>query len=78
MAYTTFSADEKRSAAGTYVFLASRLTWPATISKKYDIFEKLIEKQLSFFWRPEEVDVPAIASTTRRCRNMKTYFSSAT
>ncbi len=39
------------------MFLASRLTWPATISKKYDIFEKLIEKQLSFFWRPEEVDV---------------------
>ena len=26
--------------------------------QKYDIFEKLIEKQLSFFWRPEEVDVP--------------------
>lgn len=25
--------------------------------QKYDIFEKLIEKQLSFFWRPEEVDV---------------------
>ncbi len=42
--------------------------------QKYDIFEKLIEKQLSFFWRPEEVDVSAIASTTGRCRNMKTYF----
>jgi ribonucleoside-diphosphate reductase beta chain len=25
--------------------------------QKYSIFEKLIEKQLSFFWRPEEVDV---------------------
>ncbi len=25
--------------------------------QKYPIFEKLIEKQLSFFWRPEEVDV---------------------
>ncbi len=25
--------------------------------QKYDIFEKLIEKQLYFFWRPEEVDV---------------------
>jgi len=25
--------------------------------QKYKIFEKLIEKQLSFFWRPEEVDV---------------------
>lgn len=25
--------------------------------QKYDVFEKLIEKQLSFFWRPEEVDI---------------------
>lgn len=25
--------------------------------QKYPVFEKLIEKQLSFFWRPEEVDV---------------------
>lgn len=25
--------------------------------QKYQVFEKLIEKQLSFFWRPEEVDV---------------------
>ncbi|ATF09998.1 Ribonucleotide reductase of class Ia (aerobic), beta subunit [Candidatus Enterovibrio altilux] len=25
--------------------------------QKYEIFENLIEKQLSFFWRPEEVDV---------------------
>ena len=26
---------------------------------KYEVFEKLIEKQLSFFWRPEEIDVSA-------------------
>lgn len=25
--------------------------------QKYSFFEKLIEKQLSFFWRPEEIDV---------------------
>ena len=25
--------------------------------QKYPIFDKLIEKQLSFFWRPEEVDL---------------------
>ncbi len=30
--------------------------------QKYPVFEKLIEKQLSFFWRPEEVDL----STDRR------------
>ena len=30
--------------------------------QRYPVFEKLIEKQLSFFWRPEEVDL----STDRR------------
>lgn len=25
--------------------------------QKYPVFEKLIEKQLSFFWRPEEIDI---------------------
>lgn len=25
--------------------------------QKHPIFEQLIEKQLSFFWRPEEIDV---------------------
>lgn len=34
---------------------------PVNVSRydkqKYPLFEKLIEKQLSFFWRPEEVDV---------------------
>lgn len=34
---------------------------PVNVSRydqqKYPVFEKLIEKQLSFFWRPEEVDI---------------------
>ncbi len=42
--------------------------------QKYDIFEKLIEKQLSFFWRPEEVDVSRDRIDYRRYRNTKTYF----
>ncbi len=25
--------------------------------QKYEVFEKLIEKQISFFWRPEEIDI---------------------
>ena len=25
--------------------------------QKFDIFEKLTEKQLSFFWKPEEIDI---------------------
>lgn len=46
--------------------------------QKYPIFEKLIEKQLSFFWRPEEVTSPRIGSTTRTCLTTKSIFSSAT
>ena len=42
--------------------------------QKHEIFEKLIEKQLSFFWRPEEVDVSAIASITRRCRSTRAHL----
>ncbi len=44
--------------------------------QKYDIFEKPIEKQLSFFWRPEEVDVSTIVSIIRRCRNFENISSS--
>ena len=33
-----------------------------------------MKKQLSFFWRPEEVDVSATVSTIRRCRNTKNTF----
>ena len=46
--------------------------------QKYDIFEKLIEKQLSFFWRPEEVDVSRDRIDSVRCRNTKSTSSSAT
>ncbi|MDA3807343.1 MAG: ribonucleotide-diphosphate reductase subunit beta [Thiomicrorhabdus sp.] len=35
--------------------------------QKYPIFEKLIEKQLSFFWRPEEVD---LSSDSREYANL--------
>jgi hypothetical protein len=38
-------------------FSASPVNVARYDQQKYEIFEKLIEKQLSFFWRPEEVDV---------------------
>ncbi len=57
MAYTTFSQTKNDQLKEPMFFGRSRSTWLATISKIIDIFEKLIEKQLSFFWRPEEVDV---------------------
>ena len=44
--------------------------------QKYDIFEKLIEKQLSFFWRPEEVDVSATVSIPGAAGTRKHIFLS--
>lgn len=39
------------------MFFGSNLNVSRYDKQKYPIFEKLIEKQLSFFWRPEEVDL---------------------
>ena len=58
MAHTTFS-QTKMISSKNQCSLVSRSTWLATISKNMTSSKKLIEKQLSFFWRPEEVDVPA-------------------
>ncbi|SQB28875.1 ribonucleotide-diphosphate reductase subunit beta [Citrobacter koseri] len=77
MAYTTFS-QTKTTNSKSRCSLASRSTWHATTSKKYDIFEKLIEKQLSFFWRRKKLTFHAIVSISSHCRNTKNIFSSAT
>lgn len=39
------------------MFLGQSVNVARYDQQKYEMFEKLIEKQLSFFWRPEEVDV---------------------
>ena len=56
MAYTTFSQN-KNDQLKEPMFLGQSVNVARFDQQKYDIFEKLIEKQLSFFWRPEEVDV---------------------
>lgn len=77
MAYTTFS-QTKNDQLKEPMFFGQPVNVARYDQQKYDIFEKLIEKQLSFFWRPEEVDVSATVSTIRRCRNTKNTFLSAT
>ncbi|VFP87281.1 class Ia ribonucleoside-diphosphate reductase subunit beta [Candidatus Erwinia haradaeae] len=56
MTYTIFSQHNNNQLLEPMFF-----GQPVNISRfdqqKYRIFEKLIEKQLSFFWRPEEIDV---------------------
>ncbi|NVK36586.1 MAG: ribonucleotide-diphosphate reductase subunit beta [Gammaproteobacteria bacterium] len=56
MAYQTFN----RNTFDTFsqpMFFGEHVNVSRYDTQKYKIFEQLIEKQLSFFWRPEEVDL---------------------
>lgn len=56
MKYTTFN-QEKFNHMQEPMFFGSHVNVSRYDEQRHPIFEKLIEKQLSFFWRPEEVDV---------------------
>ncbi|VAX76882.1 Ribonucleoside-diphosphate reductase 1 subunit beta [Serratia symbiotica] len=56
MAYTTFSQN-KNNPLLEPMFFGKPVNVARYDQQKHAIFEKLIEKQLSFFWRPEEVDI---------------------
>ncbi|MEO2266029.1 class Ia ribonucleoside-diphosphate reductase subunit beta [Pseudoalteromonas sp. YIC-656] len=56
MSYTTFSRN-RNDQLKEPMFFGQTVNVSRYDQQKYPIFEKLIEKQLSFFWRPEEVDV---------------------
>lgn len=56
MTYSTFSQAHNDQLKEP-MFLGQPVNVSRYDQQKYAIFEKLIEKQLSFFWRPEEVDV---------------------
>ncbi|MGL5420951.1 MAG: class Ia ribonucleoside-diphosphate reductase subunit beta, partial [Plesiomonas shigelloides] len=55
MAYTTFS-QHKNNQLLEPMFFGQPVNVARYDQQKHEIFERLIEKQLSFFWRPEEVD----------------------
>ena len=56
MAYSTFNKS-KYDALKEPMFFGQNVNVARYDQQKHAIFEKLIEKQLSFFWRPEEVDL---------------------
>lgn len=56
MTYTTFS-HSAHDATKEPMFFGRSVNVARYDRQRYPIFEKLIEKQLSFFWRPEEVDL---------------------
>ena len=58
MSYTTFN-QEQFDATREPMFFGRNVNVSRYDIQKYKTFENLIEKQLSFFWRPEEVDLSA-------------------
>jgi ribonucleoside-diphosphate reductase beta chain len=56
MTYTTFN-QTPNNALLEPMFLGNSVNVSRYDQQRYVAFEKLIEKQLSFFWRPEEIDV---------------------
>ena len=56
MTYQTFNQKEFDTFAQP-MFFGEHVNVSRYDTQKYKIFEQLIEKQLSFFWRPEEVDL---------------------
>jgi ribonucleoside-diphosphate reductase beta chain len=56
MSYSTFNPSS-HDATLEPMFFGKNVNVARYDKQKYPIFEKLIEKQLSFFWRPEEVDL---------------------
>lgn len=56
MRYSTFSQTDNNQLKEP-MFFGQPVNVARYDQQKYPIFESLIEKQLSFFWRPEEVDV---------------------
>ncbi|AVJ55999.1 ribonucleotide-diphosphate reductase subunit beta [Idiomarina sp. OT37-5b] len=56
MSYSTFNQTQTNPLAEP-MFFGNSVNVARYDQQKHSIFEKLIEKQISFFWRPEEVDV---------------------
>lgn len=56
MQYSTFSRNPNNALLEP-MFLGQSVNVARYDQQKYKTFEDLIEKQISFFWRPEEVDV---------------------
>lgn len=56
MKYTTFN-QKRTNPLLEPMFFGNPVNVARYDQQKHSIFEKLIEKQISFFWRPEEVDV---------------------
>ena len=57
MNYSVFDSENKKSHLEVDAFFDDAPTIARYDKQKYPWIEKLIDKQLGFFWRPEEVDI---------------------
>jgi len=57
MSFSVFDATNKKDSTKVRAFFDSPPTIARYDKQKYPFLEKLTEKQLGFFWRPEEIDV---------------------
>lgn len=57
MSYSVFDSTNKKDATKVMAFFDDPPTIARYDQQKYPTIDKLTEKQLGFFWRPEEVDV---------------------
>ena len=56
MTYSVFNQTPNDATKGP-MFLGNGVNVSRFDKQRYEVFEKLTEKQLSFFWRPEETDL---------------------
>jgi len=55
--YSVFNAKNRKDHTSAKTFFDDSVTLARYDKQKYSFLEKLTEKQLSFFWRPEEVEI---------------------
>ena len=56
MSYSTFR-KEKNDPLKEPIFFGNTVNVARFDQQKHNIFERLVERQISFFWRPEELDI---------------------
>lgn len=74
MTYTTFNQNTNNALLEP-MFMGNSVNVSRYDIQKHAAFEKLIEKQLSFFWRPEEIDVSKDNLIGKDCLLRKSTFS---
>jgi ribonucleoside-diphosphate reductase beta chain len=65
MSFSVFDANNRQSDLTKKLFFDEAVSIARYDQQKYPFLEKLTEKQLGFFWRPEEIDI---------YRDAKDYF----